>query len=247
MSLYLHEIAEANHKILNPFTEEKLMTVAAACRLRADSTVLDLACGKAEMLAQWAHHYRISGVGVDISSVFIEAARARVEEMGLVDRIHLVEQDAASYHSDVSFDVVSCIGATWIGNGIVGTLKLMQEMVKPDGILLVGEPYWIDPPTPEAMAAIDMNEEDYVSLEKTFERISEAGYELVEMVLANQDSWDRYEAGQWRTLDEWLRNHDDDHPQAAEVRHMLVHGRDTYIRYQRRYLGWGVFVLRMAR
>lgn len=246
MSLYLHEIAEANHRILNPFTEEKLMTVASACRLQAGMTVLDLACGKAEMLAQWALQHRITGVGVDISSVFIEAARARVAEMGMTDRIHLVEQDAATYHADVQFDVVSCIGATWIGNGIVGTLRLMQKMVKPDGILLVGEPYWIDPPTPEALKAIDMNEEDYVSLEGTFDRISDAGFELVEMVLANQDTWDRYEASQWRTLDEWLRNHAHDHPLAAEVRQMLVRGRDTYIRYQRRYLGWGVFVLRIA-
>ena len=119
MSLYLHEIAEANHKILNPFTEEKLMTVAAACRLRADSTVLDLACGKAEMLAQWAHHYRISGVGVDISSVFIEAARGRgvVLAVGHSERFNPAVIAARPYIKDPRFIEVHRLG-TQVGRSL---------------------------------------------------------------------------------------------------------------------------------
>ena len=35
MSLRYHEIAEGNHRILNPFTEEKLMLLGQICRLRS--------------------------------------------------------------------------------------------------------------------------------------------------------------------------------------------------------------------
>jgi hypothetical protein len=47
MSLRYHEISEANHRILNPFTEEKMILVGKICRLRPGMRQLDLACGKA--------------------------------------------------------------------------------------------------------------------------------------------------------------------------------------------------------
>jgi hypothetical protein len=71
-----------------------------------------------------------------------------------------------------------------------------------------------------------------------------AGAELVEMVLADGDSWDRYEASQWWTVERWLRDNPD-HPDAGEMREYLVSSRRSHLQYQRRYLGWGVFVLRL--
>ena len=44
------------------------------------------------------------------------------------------------------------------------------------------------------------------TLEALLDRFEAAGVELVEMVLADGDSWDRYAAGQWWPLDEWLRH-----------------------------------------
>src|SRR6476619_1258859 len=94
MSLRFHEIAEANHRILNPFTEDKLMLVGEICRLKPDMRQLDLCCGKAEMLCQWARRWGIHGVGVDISTVFLAAARERALEMGVSDNLTFVESDA---------------------------------------------------------------------------------------------------------------------------------------------------------
>jgi hypothetical protein len=45
-----HEIAEADHRILNPFTDGKLMLLGGVCRLGRTQRQLDLACGKGEML-----------------------------------------------------------------------------------------------------------------------------------------------------------------------------------------------------
>ncbi len=243
-TLQLHEISEANTHILNPYTHEKLMLLGEICRLKPGMRQLDLCCGKGEMLCQWSRRWGISGVGVDISKVFLAAAYERAAELGVSSRITFVEGDAGQYIAEAQgFDVVSCIGATWIGNGLVGTLKLMLPALKPGGLLLVGEPYWIEPPPDEAYAALGVSRDEFVGLPETLDRIHSAGLELVEMVLASPDSWDRYEAGQWWTMYEWLRDNPDD-PLAPEIRQRFETSQRTHLAYQRRYFGWGVFVMR---
>ncbi|MEU8150426.1 hypothetical protein [Nonomuraea sp. NPDC048901] len=88
-----------------------------------------------------------------------------------------------------------------------------------------------------------MPKDSFASLSGTAKLIEDAGYELVEMVLANHDIWDRYVAAQWWTLSEWLRENPDD-PDASALRQFLDHARDSYLEYGRDYIGWGVFVLR---
>jgi len=246
MSLRFHEIAESRQRILNPFTEEQLDLLGRILGLRAGMRQLDLACGKGEMLCRWARDHGTSGVGVDISAVFLAAARERVAELGVADRVTLVQGDAAKYEATPGgYDVVSCIGATWIGSGLVGTLALMRRALKPGGLLLVGEPYWTEPPPTEAYAALGVGTGDFVSLEGTLDRIESASFELVEMVLASHEGWDRYEAPHWWAIHDYLRAHPDD-PEAAALRDWARSDRRGYFRYGRRYLGWGVFVLREA-
>lgn len=247
MSLEFHEIAEGNHRILNPFTEDKLMLLGELCHLRPGLSQLDLACGKGEMLCRWAERWGITGVGVDISQVFLEAARRRAHELNVEDKLNFVEGDAGKYPQEYhEFDIVSCIGATWIGSGLVGTLELMKPALKSrDSLLVVGEPYWIDPPPSEAYAALGVSEDDYTTLAGTLERIESAGLELLEMVMANPDTWDRYEASQWMTLSDFLHQNPD-YARAAELHDWFDKNRRAYLQYGRRYFGWGVFVLRPA-
>jgi SAM-dependent methyltransferase len=242
MSLRHHEIAEASHRILNPFTEDKLMLVGEIGRLSAGQQVLDLACGKGELLCRYAERFGIGGLGVDLSEVFLAAAAERATELGVTDRVRFRQGDAAE-PVEGSFDVVSCLGATWIGGGLVGTLDLMRRSLRPGGLLLVGEPYWISPPPAEAVEALGFPEDSCASLAGTLDRFEGAGVELVEMVLATPDSWDRYVAAQWWTVHEWLRDNADD-PEAPAMREYLTNARRSHLSYQRTYLGWGVFVLR---
>jgi SAM-dependent methyltransferase len=244
MSLGFHEISEANHHILNPFTHEKLMLVGEICRLKPGMRQLDLCSGKAEMLCQWAKRWGIHGIGVDISKVFLAAARQRAAEMGVESQITFVEGDAGQYVGEAKgFGIVSCIGATWIGKGLVGTLRLMLPALKDGGLILVGEPYWIESPPDEAYTAVGVGKDDFASLAGTLDRFESVGLELVEMVLANHDSWDRYVAAQWWTVKEWVRANPDD-PYAPVISEEIAKHRRDYLEYQRDYLGWGVFVLR---
>lgn len=245
MSLRHHEISESRHRILNPITEDKLMLLGAICNPQAGQRHLDLACGKGEMLTRWAQAYGTGGVGVDISEVFLTAAHERAAELGVCERVSFVRADAGTYQADAGgYDLVSCLGATWIGGGLAGTIELLRPALRPGGLMLIGEPYWTEPAPEAALEANGMEPDDYTSLVGTLDRFEAAGMELLEMVLADGDSWDRYAAEQWFAVADWLRDHPADHPDAADMRDFLDHARRTHLEWNRRYLGWGVFVLR---
>ena len=142
-----------------------------------------------------------------------------------------VQGDAGAYEADAgAFDIACCIGATWIGGGLAGTMALLRPAIRTGGLVLVGEPYWHRrAAAPRRSRRSAFGPDDYMSLAGTAERLEAAGFELVEMVLADQDSWDRYEASQWRTIADWLVANPDD-PDHAAMRRFLDENRRTYLR-----------------
>jgi SAM-dependent methyltransferase len=209
--------------------------------------VLDLAGGSGEMLCTWARDHGVTGTGVDISTMFTAQARERAIELGVADRITFVHDDASGYVADERVDVAACLGATWIGGGAAGTAELLSRSLRPGGLMLIGEPYWLKevPDEETARASQAGARADFMLLPELIEHFGDLGYDVVEMVLASQDSWDRYQAAQWLTMRRWLDAHPDDEL-AEQVRSELTTGPARYARYQREYLGWGVFAL-MAR
>ncbi|WP_426514043.1 SAM-dependent methyltransferase [Dactylosporangium sp. McL0621] len=237
-------IRERDHRIHNPFTEQKLALLGDVIRLRPGQTVLDLACGSGEMLCTWSRDHGISGTGVDISTYFLGTARARAAELGVADRVAFVHDDAAGFVAPAPVDVAACIGATWIGDGVPGTLALLEQSLVPGGLLLVGEPYWrIDPDQAAVEGCGFTSRDEFDDLPGLVESFGRLGWDVVEMVLADGDSWDRYAAAQWFSLRAWLDANPDDEL-AGEVRAELDTAPALYVRYRRRYLGWGVFVLK---
>ncbi len=245
MSLHFHEISESNHRILNPLSERKLALIGEICGLSSTTSALDLCCGKAEMLAGWSARYGLTAVGVDISEVFVEAAHRRIAELGVADRVTIVRQDAASWCRDDTrtYDIVSCIGATWIGGGLAGTVELLGPRVAAAGLLLIGECYRIDPTGPAGLPPAAESELAAVPrLVDVLDIAEAAGWELIEMVLADPDDWDRYVASQWQTVHDHVREHPED-SDADELRAWIAASQRDYLTWQRRSLGWGVFVL----
>jgi SAM-dependent methyltransferase len=239
-----HTIRESSHRIINPFTLEKLAVLGQSIGLTAGTTLLDLCCGKGELLCTWARDHGITGIGVDISTVSLAEARQRAEELAVADRVTFVHGDASGHVAAEPVDVAACIGATWIGDGVEGTIELLQRSLRDGGTMLIGEPFWrTEPPSPEAVEASHARSRDeFDTLPGLVERFGAAGYDLVEMVLADEDSWDRYRAAQWRNLRMFLDANPDDEL-APQLRAELTKAPLDYVRYARSLLGWGVFVL----
>jgi len=237
-------IRESNHRIHNPFTDDKLAALGRALNLAPGTRALDLASGSGEMLCTWARDHQITGTGVDISTEFTARAHARAAELGVADRVDFIHGDASGYVADEPIDLAACIGATWIGDGVAGTVELLQRSLRSDGVMLIGEPFWrLEPPNQHTVEACHASSKaDFRLLPDLIEQFGELGYDVVEMVLADQDSWDRYRAAQWLNIRRWLdRNPDDE--LAVDLRAELSADPARYARYEREYLGWGVFAL----
>jgi SAM-dependent methyltransferase len=237
-------IRESSHRICNPFTSEKLALLGQAISPPPGTRMLDLACGKGEMLCTWARDHGVTGTGVDISTVFLDAARGRAAELGVADRVDFVHADASGHVAADPVGIATCIGATWIGSGVAGTVELLRRSLVPGGMMLIGEPYWRR--EPEDQSVVEgchvARKDDLLLLPELFERFRDLGCDVVEMVLADQDSWDRYVAAQWLNIRRWLDANPDDEL-ADTMRAELTAAPVQHARYQREYLGWGVFVL----
>jgi ubiquinone/menaquinone biosynthesis C-methylase UbiE len=230
---WYYAVAERDHDLQNPTSPEKIRHVGELLRLGAHSRVLDVACGMGGPAMLLASTFGCTIVGVERSPDFVTWGRERIESAGLSDRVEIVEGDASAYPLEpAAWDAALCLGATFVFDDLPGTVAALMPTVKPGGYLAVGEPFWKEWPLPR-----DVDDMGYVPLEETVERFTARGLALTGLVAASVDDWDRYESLHWRALEEYLAENDD-----AEIGERHERARADYLRYERRLLGWGIFV-----
>jgi protein-L-isoaspartate O-methyltransferase len=224
-----HELVERDHDLQNPTTPEKIRRVGEYLRLGAESRVLDVACGQAGPALVLARAFGCRIHGVEVSDAFAAEARRRVAEAGLAHLVDVELAEAASVELEPgTFDAALCIGAAFVWGHVGDAAAALLPALVPGGGVAVGEPFWRAP---------RRKAEGFVDLRATVARFEDAGVELIGLVAASEDDWDRYESLHWRAAYE---TGDDD------VRATSRSRRESYLTRQRADLGWAIFVGRKA-
>lgn len=239
-----YDICLREHVICNPTSVEKLDRVIELLRIPEGGRLLDIACGKGEFLVRTVERYGCAAVGVDMSQYAIADAHEKVAARVPDADVELIESDGSAYAGPyASFDVVACLGASWIWQGHAGTLRALARWARPGGYVLVGEPFWMRAPEPDYLEAAGLKAEDFGTHWDNVEAGVALGLTPVYTAVSTADEWDHYETLQWYAAERWARAHPDD-PDRADVLRRIARERESYLRWGRDTLGWALYLFR---
>ena len=241
------DITHRHHLLCNPISMAKLDDLFALMNLGPQDRVLDIACGKGEVLLRLALAYSIEGLGVDLSPFAIKDAQRKCDECILDTEVNFLLMNGADYQPEVpqSFEVAMCLGASWIWGGHRGTLQALKEFVRPGGLVVTGEPYWVAEPSQAFLDAIGQSEDEWSTHHGNVEIGEEEQLSFLYSVVSSQDDWDRYEGLQWYAMAEHAQQNPDD-PDLEELTERVHQSRKAYLKWGRNTLGWAVYLFRKA-
>jgi cyclopropane fatty-acyl-phospholipid synthase-like methyltransferase len=228
-SLDFSAIAHEGLAFMNPLAEEDVDEMIEALELEPGAHVLDLGCGKAEVLLRIVERYPdVRATGLDRSPAILAEARRQAEARVPESRVMLLEQDVREYDPEPgAFDLVVSTGGVSFRGGVGGTLAVLYGFVAPGGKLLFGEGYWREEPSAEYLVALGAAREELRDYQGTIEAAQDLRLELKRAVTSSVEDWDAYE-------DAWARNGEryaDAHEGAegvAELREWVAAGRERY-------------------
>ncbi|MBI4261770.1 MAG: methyltransferase domain-containing protein [Actinobacteria bacterium] len=231
-------VVERFHEIQNPTSVEKIRLLGERLGLGPGSHVLDVGSGRGGPALVLAGEFGCRITSVERAEEFHSVARERVREAGLDHLVELIHADAAGFPIEPGrYDAALCLGASFIWDGLDGTLAALVPAVRAGGSVAVGEPYWRRWPLPDGFQP-DPGE-DFTTLDETVRRFEGAGLAATALIDASFDDWDRYETLHWLSAEGWLAEHPGD-PDAEEIRRLFDRQRDRYLRWERDLLGWAI-------
>ena len=240
-------ITHKHHLICNVLHEEKLERFCQLLNLPNGSRVLDIACGKGEFLVRLAEKYDISGVGVDLSPYCIEDCKKKHTERAPDANLRFIEMDGAMYQPDSGelFDVSMCIGASWVFEDHVGTLQALMKMTKSGGLVIVGEPFWLQEPDAEYLELTGMTRESFRPHEENVRLGEDLGLTCIYTIVSNKDDWDHYETLQWWAVDDYIHSHRDDSDN-QELLERTRKAKEIYLKWGRNTINWAIYIFRKS-
>lgn len=239
-------IAHREHRLLNPLDPETLEQAVAQVALAPGDRVVDVGCGKGLLLVTLAKRYGTAGLGVDINPAFLAEARADAERRGVTEAVEWIEGDAAGLSlAPQAFDLGICIGATHVLGGYPGTLRGLSRLVRPGGHLLVGQGYWKHPPAPEYLERLGASEDEMTTHQGNLAAGIAHGLAERGAWESRDQDWDHYEGLYADSIERYVAEHPED-SDAPAMRERIARWRETYVRWGRETLGFGLYLFGRA-
>ena len=237
-------IAHEGLAFMNPLAEEDVEEMIEALELEPGAHVLDLGCGKAEILLRIVERYpAVRATGLDNSPAILGEARRQAEARVPESKVVLLEEDVREYAPEPgAFDLVVSTGGVSFRGGVGGTLAVLAGYVTNGGKVLFGEGYWREEPTPEYLVALGAAREELKDYEGTIEAAVEAGLDLKRAVTSSVDDWDAYEDAWARNGERYAEKHEGEEG-ITELREWIANGSARYRKLGgREILGFALFL-----
>jgi ubiquinone/menaquinone biosynthesis C-methylase UbiE len=233
-------VSHRDMEILDPSTPEKIIKLGRMLGLKKGSRVIDFGCGCAEPLALWAEEFGITATGIDISAGFCERARKKLAAKGLTSSVEIVCCPGTDYvFTPGTYDVATCIGATFAFGGYRETVQALKRAIKHDGKIGIGETYWL---TGQVPPEIVRRETSTLPEPELLQASRDEGFDMEYVIRASQDDWDRYYSDLWYSMLRWLKENPG-HTDYRQVRDHLHADQNDYFGFIRPYMGWAMYIL----
>jgi len=203
-------VAHRDLAIMNPLSSDTLDAAIGQLELSANAHVIDIGCGKGELLRRVVATYACAAEGIDSSPELIDEAHAAVPSATF--RVADARTEALPANH---YDLAACVGASHAFGTTARALGALSRIVRPSGLVLFGEGYWRREPDPEYLAATGIAHDELGPLEATIGSAWAAGLSLRETFVASEVDFVRYETTHARAIAAHARNHPDDKDAAA--------------------------------
>ncbi len=228
------DIAHAGIAIANPIPESVLDRFVGECALASSDRLLDIGCGRGELVLRAVERTGCRALGVDrsprqIATAWSEAAR-RVPGAD----VKFQQADAGSIPLEAgAFRLVACVGSSHALGGLTEAIARLTTFLAPGGRLLLGDGYWTEPPSAEYLAAWGATVEELPDLAQLHAWFDEHRLGIADEYHATVADWDAYEEP-WATN---LETYAAEHPKDPDAPEMLAWAAEARAR---RRLGPGV-------
>lgn len=186
MSAYT-AIAHRDLSILNPLSAEAFDRAIETLELSREARVLDIGCGKGDLLRRIVARYGCYAEGIDLSSQFIEDAQTALPGG------KFTVADARTHRIEPGYDVAACVGATHALGDTTEALNRLARAVRPHGLVLLGEGYWRREPDEAYLDAIGGRRDELLPLDMTIALAWSRRLALRETFVATEADFLRYE------------------------------------------------------